>query len=546
MNKKIAICLSVLALAATLVFTLSACNKTKYDPDNFIDDVSSEKIVKEKVTLNFFVPRSQQHLQDWNQMRLFKELEEETNIHINFMYGDVSSYENQKSSAWTSRNKPDAFFLWNKVTDQITESSLGTIRPIDDLIDEYAPNYKALMDSDAEIAKAATLLDGKMYSTVTINTVPRDWMFKQYINVNWIYQAIVNEYLSLGDLGLDSLPNMSDEAQRRLLLPTDTEQFYKVLKAFKQMGKTPLSSIGFSSNLRSFLMSAFGFVTTGMALDKDGDPIFVQNTENYREYLKYVNRLYSEGLLDNSIFSNSSESAFFAKADTLGCFDSSSAYTVVGAERDSEYTALAPLTSPVNSERVWLDYGNKYDATTLMIPISTPYYREIIRWIDRLYSPKYVKMQAFGKEGVDWQWDDEEQTTFTFNVPSGQAIEQFRGTLTPSVGLGQITYWDGDFVLKENNPVTQKINNEALVYIDFLKEAFPKVKFTSSESERLALLTTGLNTTSTDFEKLVVTGDKNSNVYDDAVWSRYQSNLARSGLAEYISIYSAAYARYVG
>lgn len=545
-KKKIVVCLLALALISMQLFALSACQKVEYDPNNFIDDVSSEKIVKEKITLNFFVPRSQQHLQDWNQMRLFQELEEETNVHINFIYGDVSSYENQKSSAWTSRNKPDAFFLWNKVTDQITESSLGTIRPIGDLIDQYAPNYKALMDANSEIAKAATLLDGKMYSTVTINTVPRDWTFKQYININWIYQALVNEYLSLDDLGLDSLPDMNDESQKRLLLPTDTEQFYKVLKAFKQMGKTPLSSIGFSSNLRSFLMSAFGFVTTGMSLDENGNPIFVQNTENYREYLKYVNRLYSEGLLDNSIFSNSSESAFFAKADTLGCFDSSSAYIVVGADRDNEYTALAPLTSPVNSTRMWLDYDNKFDATTLMIPNSTPYYREIIRWIDRLYSPKYIEMQAFGKEGVDWQWDDENETSFTFNVPSGQSIEQFRGTLTPSVGLGQIAYWDGYFVLKENNPVTQKINKEALVYIDYLKVAFPKVKFTSSESERLALLTTGLNTTSTDFEKLVVTGDRNNNIYDDSVWSRYQSNLSKSGLAEYISIYSVAYGRYVG
>ena len=96
-KKKIVVCLLALALISMQLFALSACQKVEYDPNNFIDDVSSEKIVKEKITLNFFVPRSQQHLQDWNQMRLFQELEEETNVHINFIYGDVSSYENQKS-----------------------------------------------------------------------------------------------------------------------------------------------------------------------------------------------------------------------------------------------------------------------------------------------------------------------------------------------------------------------------------------------------------------------------------------------------------------
>lgn len=543
--KRIVIFVFVIALVAVQLSVLSACNNTDYDPDNFIEDVTSEKIVKEKITLNFFVPRSQQHLQDWNQMRLFQELEEETNIHINFIYGDVSSYENQKANAWSSRNKPDAFFLFNTEKEQITESALGTIRPINDLLKQYAPNYSALMDADPEIVKTATMLDGNMYSTVTINTVPRDWTFKQYINVTWIYQALVNEYLSLEDLGLESIPDINDESQKQLLLPTDTEQFYKVLKAFKAMGKTPLSSIGYSSNLRSFLLSAFGYVTSGMSLDENGNPIHVQNTENYREYLKYVNRLYSEGLLDNTIFSNSSESAFYAKGDSLGCFDSSSAYVVVGEERDSDYTALPPLTSPVNSNRVWIDYDNKYDASTLMIPTSTPYYREIIRWIDRLYSTKYIQIQAFGKEGVDWEWDDDEQTSFTFLVPEGQAIETYRGTLTPGVGLGQVTYWDGNFVLKENSVSTQKINREVEVYLDYLKVAFPKVKCTSEETERLALLTTGLNQTSTDFEKLVITGDKNNDIYSDAVWSQYQSNLNKSGLAEYITIYSNAYARYI-
>lgn len=535
-------------LVVVLVFTgatvFSACNDSGYDADNFIEDVNSEKIVKEKITLRIFVPRSQQHLQDWNKMRLFKELEAETNIAVEFLYGDTSSYANQKSSAWTSRNKPDAFFLWNTVMEQTTEASLGTIRPLDELIELYAPNYKALMEADPQIEKEARLLDGKMYSTVTINTVPRDWTFKQYINVKWIYQALVNEQLSLSDLGLTTLPDYDDEEERKLLLPSDTEQFYKVLKAFKAMGKTPLSSIGYSSTLRRFLTSAFGYVTSGITLDENDRVIFVQNTENYREYLKYANKLFSEGLLDNTIFANQSESAFYDKADNLGCFDASSAYSIVGAARDDDYMALPPLTSPVNSQKVWTDFDNKYDATTLMIPTSTPYYREVMRWIDRLYSEKYRKMQAFGKEGEDWQWDNEEKTSFTFNVPDGQSIEQFRGTITPGVGLGQVTYWDGDFVLKENNPVTQKINKETKTYLPYLKVAFPKVKFTSKESESLALLTTGLNTTTSDFEKLAVTGDKSGDVTSDDVWNSFQSSLNKSRLSEYIEIYKAAYERY--
>ncbi|MEG1705879.1 MAG: hypothetical protein RR291_00090 [Clostridia bacterium] len=545
--KKTKVVLCVLVLCAMVIgqlLVLTACKEETYDANNFIADTSSAKIVKEKITLNLFVPRSQQHLQDWNKMRLFKELEEETNIAIKFSYGDVSSYESQKSNAWASRHKPDAFFLWNKISDQITESKLGTIRPIDDLIDSYAPNYKALLDADPEIKKTAQLLDGKMYSTVTINTVPRDWTFKQYINIDWIYQALVNEVLQLSDLGLTSMPNINNAEEKNLLLPNTTEEFYKVLKAFKDMGKTPLSSIGYSNNLRSFLMSAFGYVTTGVALDKNDSVMFVQETDNYREYLKFARRLFSDGLIDNTIFTNTTESAFFAKADSLGSFDSSSAYLVVGKNKDSQYTALPPLTSSINSAKMWLDYDNKYDATTLMIPTTTPYYREIMRWIDRLYSPKYIEMQAFGKENEDWTWDNAEKSSFTFNVPEGQSIERFRGTLTPSVGLGQITYWDGQFVLKENNLVTQKINAETQVYLEYMTKSFPKVKFTSQETDTLALITTGLNSVTTDFEKLVINGDKEHDINNDSVWEQFKQSLIRAGLENYKTIYQTAYNRY--
>src|SRR5574344_673933 len=122
MKKKLKLSCVILLISIAFCQSLfqSGFNSTKYYPDNFISDTSSEKIVKEKITINLFVPRSQQHLQDWNQMRLFQELEKETNIAVNFMYGDVQSYETQRSNAWTSRNKPDAFFLWNKISEQIT------------------------------------------------------------------------------------------------------------------------------------------------------------------------------------------------------------------------------------------------------------------------------------------------------------------------------------------------------------------------------------------------------------------------------------------
>ena len=80
-------------LLAGVVAGLSGCKeKTEYDPNNFIE--TGDKIVKEKIELTFFAPLHSLHTKEgFNAMKLFKVMEEKTNIHINWVYGNVSNYD---------------------------------------------------------------------------------------------------------------------------------------------------------------------------------------------------------------------------------------------------------------------------------------------------------------------------------------------------------------------------------------------------------------------------------------------------------------------
>lgn len=515
--------LLILFTLLVTLFTVSSCGgkKREYDPNNFL--ATGDKIVKEKVELTFFAPLHSLHTKEgYNAMKLFKIMEEKTNIHINWVYGSVSSYDEIRASQWGSKNRPDAFFLWNSTEEVVKYGQNGTIYELTDYIKEYAPNYQAILDSNPEYKKAATF-DGKMYSTLSINDVPRDQTFKQFINQRW----------------LDTLD---------LEMPTNTEELYNVLKAFKTLDpngngindEIPLSSASLNQT-RNFLMSAFGYVSTGMEFVND-EAVFVPTTNNYRAYLEYTNRLFKEKLLDNNTFTMD-ERALAAKGSLVGCFDGAAAYLIAGETNDSDYSAISPITSNINSNKMWLGF-NSVSPSAIIIPKTSPYVKEIVRWIDFLYSEEGIMLQAFGEEGVDFTWKDSEKTSFTFNVPKGMNIEEFRGTLTPSVGLGVVTYFSKDFVLKEDNEYTSRINKvvEDAKYMDYLKVPVPDLLFTKEEQNRLAIIETDLEIYMSVFEQKMVSGKE---VLNDASWSAHLANLKKLKVEELVSIYNAAYQRYL-
>lgn len=506
-----------------MVFSVVGCGneKTEYDPDNFLE--TGDQIVKEKIELTFFAPLHSLHTNEgYNAMKLFEIMEEKTNIHINWVYGSVSNYDEIRASQWNSKNTPDAFFLWNSTEEVVEYGESGAIYELTDYIKTYAPNYQALLDGNPEYKDAATF-NGKMYSTLSINDVPRDQTFKQFINQTW-----------LNNLGLK--------------MPTNTDELYAVLKAFKEQDpngngindEIPLSSASLNQT-RNFLMSAFGYVSTGMEIT-DGEAVFVPTTDNYRAYLEYAHKLYEEKLLDNNTFTMD-ETALAAKGNLVGCFDGSAAYLIVGEANDTDYAAVSPLTSDINSEKMWLGF-NTTTPSAIIIPTSSPYVKEIVRWIDFLYSEEGIMLQAFGEEGVDFTWNDAEKTSFSFHVPDGFSIEEFRGTLTPGVGLGVVTYFSKDFVLKEDNEYTSRINEvvEEAGYMEHLKIPVPDLLFTEEEQNRIAIIETDLEIYMSVFEQKMISGKEELN---NSTWNAHLENLEKLKVEELISIYNAAYQRYL-
>ena len=556
--------------------SLSGCGGTTtgYDPDNFLPNGTEEnpyQIVKEPVTIEIFAPHSAGN-PEYDTLKMFTYLEEITNLRFNFTTVDTGGYANRRASIWEDANyKPDLFLFNNPIAEQVQFQELGfnafvpfnddtyTIKPgstiagvsqeiqVGNIIDNYMPNYKAGLESnwgvdrEKEDAEAiATLKDGKMYCTLSVKTVPRDLTFKMFINETWI-----NNLNSRYNLGLKSPEEIKT-----------IEDYLEILRAFKQYDANqngdPNDEVPVTSKsleyLRNFILASYGYVQGGVEIENDGSKFtYVPYTEAYRNYLKIANTMWTEGLMDASTFSITTDAQMATKGQKgiLGSFSSAAPYIAVGYEYDDQYTAFGPLTSEYyTGTPLQLGYGT-FIPDGACIPQTSAYVREVARLLDIMYSDLGAQLISYGVENEDWTWDDAEHTSWTFHVPDSWTgnQEDYRATITPNVGSGSALFWDNDFVGKMNDDIIESLNSMSERYMDYLKVPEPaNYKFTSSEYEQISRIKAALDPQLEYLEASFVRGERDP--YNDADWESFKETLKGYGADELVGYYNTMLARY--
>jgi len=145
-----------LLLAASLMLSACANNKANQETNNSKETGNKPQeesfnkeglpIVKDKVNLTIVSPKAQL-APEYNEMEIFKRLETDTNVHIEWNNIPDTDYLEKKNLLLASGDLPDAFYN-SQFTDYelITYGEDGTIIPLEDLIDQYAPNLKKLLE----------------------------------------------------------------------------------------------------------------------------------------------------------------------------------------------------------------------------------------------------------------------------------------------------------------------------------------------------------------------------------------------------------------
>jgi putative aldouronate transport system substrate-binding protein len=357
-------------------------------------------IVDQKVTISAFVPQSA-WISDMIDNLATIELERRTNVQLNLLVVLDEGAAERKSILLASGDYPEVFFggAFNN-NDVLTYGvEHGVFQPINDLIDTQGVNVQNVFEYYPNLRADITAPDGNIYGLPHINECYHcSYAQKMWINMSW-----------LENLGLS--------------VPTTTEEFYDVLMAVKTQDanlsgdpndEIPLmgSILSWNNDVWPFLMNPFVYTDGSSFLaSNDGILSFSPAQPEWREGLRYIRRLYSEGLIYPASFTQTREQAqtigdnpgkalFFAgTAGHLGMYmriEDNPPY-----DRHREYAALAPLEGPTGLRQTPVYRG--FSGASFVITDKARYPEVAFRVADYMYSEEGTMLMEVGPEGVRWE-----------------------------------------------------------------------------------------------------------------------------------------------
>ena len=410
-------------------FTLLAgcSNADKGAGDNNTGAVAVNKegfpIVNESVTLTLMAPDV--GIQNWENMKVLQQMQEKTGIKLEYRNAPKDSFETKKNLVLASGDYPDILYAAGLTTaEQMNYGEQGILVPLEDLIEEYAPNFKALLDENPDVRKSITAPDGHIYSLPVVE-LSQHW----YRNPMW-YNGDFLKALNIDEL------------------PETTEELYTYLKRVKEedpngngiADEIPISSVTTPAanlrDIRTWLLGAFGIYEEEIYVDDNDKVHYTPLEEGYKEYLSYMNRLWSEELLDHESFSQTAEQKKAkAQNNQVALFSDWHAYMSKGGEPST----ADPMFAPVRSESVAAPAIAKNRGITtgaFAITESNPAPEASMRWVDYLYSYEGAMFFNKGPEGILWEYTDKENRVKKYlPVPDGKEMEDYRATLTPNYGI---------------------------------------------------------------------------------------------------------------
>ncbi|MBP8989957.1 MAG: extracellular solute-binding protein [Clostridia bacterium] len=326
----------------------------------------------------------------------------------------------------------------------------NALLPVDTYLEKYGDNILAAVSDIAW--KAVTGDDGKRYGIpLEAFDGPRDETGDPY--------GVLK-----GGLGFrsDALESIGME------LPTTIDELYNVLKAYQDAtGKIPFTSA--ATGWYNFILSGFGMGDAGW-YEVDGTYVPRIKHPEMIEYLKYVQKLYAEGLLDNDMPINATANAREkyssgnAMATPLYFWDIPSMKAALETSNPNCKNLIATFLAPDKNTKP-IVYVNQGISNIACIPKTSKNPEHAIIWFNILSDKDNFRKIYIGEEGVSYEIKDgkyypifpkfqeyENADKFTGVVQSDVVFQmwQARARKTPEMAeaYDQMNSRIGDYVIK--------------------------------------------------------------------------------------------------
>ncbi len=360
-----------------------------------------------------------------------KLVEEKFNLDITW---DVTTEPDvKKPLILTSGDYPEVFYNIDITKyEQLKYGKDGIFIPLNDLIDQYAPNFKQAMADISYLKDGITAPDGNIYALPAISECLQcNYAQKYWINTKWL-QHVGKE------------------------MPTTTEEFYEVLKAFKeqdpnkngQKDEIPLSGAtnGWHTKLTGFIMNAFIYNNSANYFTMDNGTIDIAaNKPEWQKGLQYMNRLYSEGLIDPEAFTqefDALQAKVNNKPDPRVGVAAVGAYNNITIQSEEEklredFDAVPPLIGPDGVQLT--GYFGGINSSLFAITDKATEEQQIaaIKFVDYLYSEEGTLFSQFGPNQEYWKPAEQGELDFNGN----QAKYKFDNAALNSADANQNDSW---------------------------------------------------------------------------------------------------------
>ena len=494
-------------------------------------------ITDEPITLTCAVQQSP--IQgDFNEMVILKEFAEESNVNIEFQNIPSSDLETQLSLMLASAEVPDLLMKMNvSAATQATYAAEGMFVALSDY-EEYMPNLMSWFEEYPTAKDAVTMSDGKIYGAPYILAGESIRMGgKMWFNTDLMEKV-----------GYDTIPTTTDE-----LL-----EYFRATAAYDYNENGQADEIALSAgsidDVMYLFMGSYGLMNRGSShrdvyVDDDGELQYAYSSERFKEELRYLNQMYTEGLLDPDIFTIDF-AQLIAKSSTgrVGTYIFVNNSPVSNTEYE-QYTL--GFTEPFEGPQGYKTYGYYSIPASSNAQFMITYrcaekgedaVKAAVRWMDYWYSEEGIIRYFMGVEGVTYEEDADSPgglklTDYVLSNPDGISFEEvlaeyvpWAGGANPSVATNE--YFKGG----ETWPVCLAAAEGLINYVpEIVWPPFSSV-YSAEDATEMASIKTEQENYMKEWRAYFITGQRDI----DADWDEYVAGYDGMNTTRYMELYRAA------
>lgn len=524
-----------------------------FEHDPVLNDLGVEPICKETVTLTVGI-KSSANVEDYETNYYTQLIEETANVDLEFIvYPAAEATEKLRMQVAGGEKLPDIIMWRISDAEMMGWGAEDYFIAMDDYFEHsvyYATDtIEYYKEKGMDLVDMVTTIDGhvwqfpKITGSITNGTPAKLWVYEPWLTAVGMTQEDIK----------------------------DIDDFYEMLVAFKTQDPNgngiadEIPMLGFTLGQSSthpwvYVMNAFQHTTLEkqFLFSTDGELSASFTTDEFKEGVKFINKLVTEGLYDSVSFSQDNatwKSILNNPGDQLvGCFVSTSTSCISSDHPSKEdWVLFDPL---VGTDGYCSTSGWGEDGANGYVSISADCeHPEVAFRVFDLMSSEYLSIVArYGKEGENWMYAEDAKKEYPdadWSMKFGDYEPYILEFNTAHGTLNNNTWQDGNCVAMRTDIITGGANSAAIAtglgdasiseigkhhsnYMSALPdEIISMIKYTSvEEQEQAAKLYTDIY--NLVIEKLTAWFTGTADVEEE--WDDYLATLESLGLSEWLEI----------